>query len=205
MDQHEAFLELLASPDKSNALREASNIILSYPAGTCVHLRQPNWGDFRSPLLSDIRETAESCPLCLVVSKVVSKMLPRLAALDDARVRVDCLETPARAKLCISAHAGPTGKAFKEDTLEVYSHGILDVPSTNLILTKSSRPNAIPTRTSPPPQPNQQTASPPYPKSNPGYQTAQQTTRPASPPTCSLLPCRAASSKSPPTAPSNST
>ncbi|KAK4140917.1 heterokaryon incompatibility protein-domain-containing protein [Dichotomopilus funicola] len=49
-------------------------------------------------------------------------MLPEVAGLDDAKVRIDVLETQGRARLCTAVRVGATGKEFKEEKLEVYSH-----------------------------------------------------------------------------------
>jgi hypothetical protein len=107
--------------ERRDRLLDLSNA-LAYPVLTCEHLRKPHFGDFRSPLLTAILETASSCLLCLVVSTVVGKMLPHVALAEDATVRIDVLETLARATLCVAAHAGPVGRKYREEKVEVYSH-----------------------------------------------------------------------------------
>ena len=118
------FFKLISDPQYKETLLNVSST-LSYPPETCDHLRQPNFGDLRSPLLTDIKKSATSCLLCLAVSTVVAEMLPELAALNGARVRLDSLGTLGRAKLCIAASSGETGRGFREKHLEVCCSGTI--------------------------------------------------------------------------------
>ncbi|KAK4458532.1 heterokaryon incompatibility protein-domain-containing protein, partial [Cladorrhinum samala] len=108
-------------PEYGDRLSELARVLM-YPAGTCRHFQRPDFEDLWAPILSEIRETASSCLLCLVVSTVVCKMLPELAVSEDATVRLDITESQERGSLCIAANADPTRKPFREEKLEVYSH-----------------------------------------------------------------------------------